>query len=281
MENDAPVVGLLHPGEMGASIGGALRDAGITVRWASEGRSADTQARAEAAGLTSAGGIDRLVVESDVLLVICSPHAAVEVALSVAGLGFAGVYVDANAVAPATAERIAAVVARGGASFVDADLIGGPIRRGGAPRLFLSGEGEGVDAVARLFAGTPVEALVVGRGVEASALKMCYAAWTKGTSALLLAIRALARSSGVEGPLLDEWARSQPDLAGRCDAAIGVVGRAWRYAGEMEEIAAAMAAVGLPDGFGRAAAGVYSTLAGFKGGHPPADDVLGRLLGHK
>jgi 3-hydroxyisobutyrate dehydrogenase-like beta-hydroxyacid dehydrogenase len=279
MDNDTPVVGLLHPGEMGASIGGALRAAGITVLWVSEGRSADTWARAEAAGLTGAATIDRLVAESDVLLVICPPHAAMDVAHSVARLAFAGVYVDANAVAPATAERIAAAVAKGGASFVDADLIGGPVRSGGAPRLFLSGEGEGVDAVARLFAATPVEALVIGSGVEASALKMCYAAWTKGTSALLLAIRALARSSGVEGPLLREWARSQPDLAGRCDAAIGVSGRAWRYAGEMEEIAAAMAGAGLPDGFGRAAADVYATLAGFKGGHPPPDEVFSRLMG--
>ena len=131
--------------------------------------------------------------------------------------------------------------------------------------------------LAGMFAATPIQAGVVGDGVEASALKMCYAAWTKGTAALLLEIRALARRAGVEATLLDEWSRSQPDLARRCDAAVGVAGRGWRYAGEMEEIAATFASCGLPGGHALAAAEVYHRLAGFKGARPSVDTVLAAL----
>jgi 3-hydroxyisobutyrate dehydrogenase-like beta-hydroxyacid dehydrogenase len=261
---------------MGASIGGALRAAGIAVRWASEGRSEQTRIRAAAAGLEDDGQLKDLVAGSDVLLVICPPHAAISMAEAVTGHGFTGTYVDANAVAPATAERIAATVARGGARFVDGDLIGGPLRPGGSPRLFLSGPE--AEAVAGLFAATSVSARVIGSGVEASALKMCYAAWTKGTSALILAIRAMAESTGVAAALDDEWSVSQPDLFGRTERAVAVAGRGWRYAGEMEEIAAAMRASGLPDGFGLAGADIYQRLTGFKSLHPDRNEIIKALL---
>ncbi len=275
MESPNPVVGLLHPGEMGALLGGALRAVGTDVRWTSDGRSVESRARADVAGLTDAGSLARLVAGCDLLLAVCPPHAAVGVADSVSRLGFGGVFVDANAVAPATAERIRDLVTAAGARFVDGDVIGGPVRPGGAPRLFLSGDD--AETVAGLFAPTPVRAQVIGRGFEASALKMCYASWTKGTAALLLAVRALAQSSGVDVALVEEWSRSQPDLAARCEAAVAVAGRGWRFAGEMEEIASAMAADGLPDGFALAAADIYRRLAGFKGDSPTAGQVLAAL----
>jgi hypothetical protein len=191
---------------------------------------------------------------------------------AVAAAGYHGLYVDLNAVAPATAERIGAIVTSGGARFVDGDVIGGPAGGGRGPRVFLSGPDAG--AVAGLFDGTVISARVIGAGVEASALKMCYAAWTKGTAALLLGIRALAREAGVEAALLDEWSRSQPELGGRCDAAAGVADRAWRWAGEMDEIATTFAAARLPPGHAEAAAEVYRRLAGFRGARPPMDTVL-------
>jgi hypothetical protein len=91
-----------------------------------------------------------------------------------------------------------------------------------------------------------------------SALKMVYAAWTNGTAALLLAIRAVARASDVETDLLREWNESQPDLPGREERARrSAETKGWRWVGEMEEIAATFADAGLPDGFHRAAAEVY------------------------
>jgi 3-hydroxyisobutyrate dehydrogenase-like beta-hydroxyacid dehydrogenase len=271
-------VGLLHPGEMGASIGAALRRAGVQVLWASADRGPATRRRAQAADLTDAGTLPTLVAHSDLVLSVCPPHAAAQVAGTVAALGFGEIYVDANAVAPTTARALAAVVERAGGRFVDGDLIGGPVRPGGATRLYLSGPAAG--QVAALFAPTDLEAVALGDDVAAaSALKMCYAAWTKGTSALLLAIRAAADAHGVEEALLAEWARSQPNLAACSQAAVGTARKAWRFVGEMDQIAACFAEAGLPDGFARAAAELYRRLAAFKDleGDPPLDEVLARV----
>src|SRR5919204_3279046 len=103
-------IGLLHPGEMGSALGAVLRRRGHAVLWASDGRSAETAARARAADLADAGSVAELAQRSDVILSVCPPHAAADVARSVAG--FDGVYVDANAVAPATVREIAQGFAR-------------------------------------------------------------------------------------------------------------------------------------------------------------------------
>jgi 3-hydroxyisobutyrate dehydrogenase-like beta-hydroxyacid dehydrogenase len=248
-------VGVLHPGEMGAALGARLRERGHDVAWAGEGRSAATRARAEAAGLRDAGPLDALLAGCDAVVSVCPPHAALEVARAAAG--HRGVFVDANAVAPATAAEIGAVVEGGGGRFVDGGIVGPPPHQAGTTRLYLSGAA--APEVAVLFDGTPVEAPVLGpEPGAASALKMAYAAWTKGTAAMLLAIRAAARDAGVEDALLAEWERSQPDVPGRLAAAGDAAERkGWRWVGEMEEIAATLAAAGQPDGFHRAAAEVF------------------------
>jgi 3-hydroxyisobutyrate dehydrogenase-like beta-hydroxyacid dehydrogenase len=245
------VIGLLHPGEMGSAVGEALRGAGHTVLWASEGRSAETAARA--AAFEDVGTADDLAARSDVILSICPPHAASDVARSVAH--FEGIYVDANAVSPATAREIGAAVG----SFVDGGIIGPPPDEPGKTRLYLAGhEGE---TVAGLFEGTAVDARVVpGPPGAASALKMAYAAWTKGTAAMLLAIREVARAEEVEPALLEEWRLSQPELIERsASAARSADRKGWRWVGEMEEIASTFASAGLPDGFHLAAAEVFRT----------------------
>jgi 3-hydroxyisobutyrate dehydrogenase-like beta-hydroxyacid dehydrogenase len=244
-------IGLVHPGEMGAAVGAALRSCGQTVLWASDGRSAATAARAEEAGLEDVGTVAELGRRSDVIVCLCPPHAAVEVAHSLAS--FAGVYVDANAVSPATARTLAGVVER----YVDGGVIGPPPREAAQTRLYLSGPDAAL--VADLFSETIVDAPVLSADpTAASALKMAYAAWTKGTAALLLAVRAVARAEGVEQALLDEWSKSLPQLPDRSVAAArSALGKGWRWVGEMDEIAATFAAAGLPDGFHRAAAEIY------------------------
>jgi 3-hydroxyisobutyrate dehydrogenase-like beta-hydroxyacid dehydrogenase len=249
-------VGLLHPGEMGAAIGQCLVAAGHRVLWVPDGRSPASAARAAAAGLTAVdSGLAGLIRRADVIVSVVPPHAALGAARQVAGFG--GVYVDANAVSPATAQEIARIVEAGGASYVDGGIIGTPPVAPGFIRLYLSGPRAG--DVQRLFAGSEVDARVIpGSRTAASAVKMAYASWTKGSAALLLAARALARAEGVEDDLLDEWASSQPGLAERSIRAAGsAAAKGWRWVAEMEEIAAAMAAVGLPEGFHLAAADVY------------------------
>ena len=102
-------------------------------------------------------------------------------------------------------------------------------------------------------------ARVLSDGVgDASALKMAYASWTKGTAALLLAIREVARSEGVEEALLAEWRESIPELEARlASAERSAAAKGWRWVAEMEEIAATFEAAGAPPGFHQAAADVF------------------------
>jgi 3-hydroxyisobutyrate dehydrogenase-like beta-hydroxyacid dehydrogenase len=244
-------LGLLHPGEMGSAIGSALRARGEAVMWASAGRSPATVERAERADLTDVGEVQELCGRCDVLVSVCPPHAAVDVARLAAG--FDGVYVDANAISPETARAIRGTFDR----FVDGGIVGPPPRSAGTTRLYLSG-GD-AKLVAERFAGTTIDVRVVSEEPgAASALKMAYASWTKGSSALLLAARALAQAEGVEDDLLEEWQISLPHLLERSAlAARSAVEKGWRWVGEMEEIAASYAAAGLPAGFHEAAAEIY------------------------
>ena len=245
------VVGLLHPGEMGAAVAGALRSRGETVVWASTGRSEATAERAKRAGLEDVGEVAELCRRSEIVISVCPPHAAVDVAR--AARGFTGIYVDANAIAPETARTIEGLQSR----LVDGGIVGPPPRQGGTTRLYLSG-GE-AERIAGLFTGTNVDARVIsGEPGAASALKAAYAGWTKGSAALLLAIRALARAEGVEERLLAEWRLSLPELEERsADAAGSADAKGWRWIGEMHEIARTMAAQGLPAGFHEAAAEIF------------------------
>jgi 3-hydroxyisobutyrate dehydrogenase-like beta-hydroxyacid dehydrogenase len=237
-------IGLLHPGEMGSAIGAALLENGHRVLWASDGRSGETAARA--ANFEDLGTAQELARAADVVISVCPPHAARDVAASVDD--FDGIYVDANAISPATAREI------GG---VDGGIVGPPPGDGATARLYLSGSD--AELVARLFAGTAVEPRVLGDEVgTASAMKMAFAAWSKGTAAMLITVARLAEEQGVAEPLFDEWRAWQPELLDDLDRARRSADRkGWRWVGEMEEIAATFAAVGLPDGFHRAAAEVF------------------------
>jgi 3-hydroxyisobutyrate dehydrogenase-like beta-hydroxyacid dehydrogenase len=223
--------------------------------------------------LVDVGTLDDALGQSDVVLSVCPPHAAVDVAEQVAAKKFTGVYVDANAVSRATAERIGEIVTRAGASFVDGGIIGSPVKQAGTTRLYLSGER--AREVAEVFAKSMLDARAIGpEPGAASALKVAYAAWTKGTDAMLLAIRAYASHEGVDDALLEEWRISQPQLEKRCDrAAAGATPKAWRYVGEMEEIAEAFARAGLPAGFHRAAAELCARLESFKDRTDPAPTI--------
>jgi 3-hydroxyisobutyrate dehydrogenase-like beta-hydroxyacid dehydrogenase len=263
------VVGLLNPGEMGAALGAVLRAGGEAVLWASAGRSMASMRRAEQAGLEDVGDVEHLCRRCQVLISVCPPHAAVDVARTAAG--FSGIYLDANAISPATVRRVAGLHGR----FVDGGIVGPPPRQRGTTRLYLSGAE--AEQLAGLFAGTEIDARVVSEVPgAASAVKMAYAGWTKGSAALLLVARALARSAGVEAVLLEEWRMSQPDLeADSVTAASSALAKGWRWVGEMNEIGDSMTAANLPDGFHRAAAEVYRRTSG---GSETMDDPVGQVL---
>lgn len=262
------VVGFLHPGAMGSAMAATCQARTI---WVSDGRSHATVQRADAAAMEAVPSLAALTEAADVVVSICPPHAAVQVAEDVVATGFDGLYVDANAVSPSTARSVAALVDR----YVDGSVIGPPPVEPGRSRLYLSGPEAAT--VARLWQGSALEPIVLDSGaVAASALKMAYASWTKGSAALLLASLAAAEAEGVDGDLMTEWDISQPGLRERVSrTAAGVGPKGWRFVGEMHEIAATMSASGLPDGFHQAAADLYERLGQLRGSDAPSvADVL-------
>ncbi len=247
-------IGILHPGEMGAAVGAAFVACGHDVLWASTGRSSARRRRAEAAGLRAVADVATLAQACELILSICPPDAALAVARSVRG--HAGIFVDANAVSPGAALSIANAA---GGRCADGSIIGPPPSQAGTTRLYLSGAEAA--AVAERCAGARLQARVLTGPdpTAASALKMAYAAWTKGTAALLLAIDAAARELGVSDELVDEWSLSQPELAARLRSARAAAdSKGWRWEGEMRQIAATLLAVGQPGGFHQAAATIFA-----------------------
>src|SRR5262245_5380623 len=187
MANRNVTVGLLHPGEMGVTVGATVVAGGTRVVWASEGRSALTESRALEAGLEDGGSLALVVRQSRVILSVVPPHGALALAQAVAALDFRGLYVDGNAVSPETAREIGWVIESAGGRFVDGGIIGPAARKRGTTRLYLSGSA--APEIAVLFNAGPMDAVVLDAPAgAASALKMAYAGWTKGSAALLAPI---------------------------------------------------------------------------------------------
>ena len=274
-------IAMLHPGEMGAAIGAGLIAGRHRIVWASADRGAQTRRRAQNAGFDDLETLARVAQAADIVFSVCPPHAALEQARAVAACGFGGVYVDANAVSPETAREVGRVVEAVGASYVDAGIIGPPPNPGASVRLYLCGSRAG--DIAPLFERSIMQAIALEGPVgTASALKVCYAAWNKGATALLAGIRALAEHEGVDKALLSEWKISLPDIPKRSEMITVSARKAWRWIAEMEEIAASFDAVGLPAGFHLAAADIYRRLEGFKdAANPPALAEVTAALSHR
>lgn len=260
---ERPVAGIAHPGAMGAALGAALQPTAGQVLWAVAGRSQQTAKRAELADLVGVPDIAALARRTDLIISICPPHAAEEVAGQVAaavtGSEHPSVYVDANAVAPQTVRRIADRLGTG--RVVDGAVIGPPGWRHGTTVLWLSGPAAG--PVAELFAGSPFQARVLGAELgTASALKACFALQSKALPAMWLQLAEAADAYGVTDALRAELDRNEVDVSAALESATRRTrGKEWRWAGEMDQAAEAFAAVGLPEGFSRAAAELYRLRA--------------------
>lgn len=273
-------IGVLHPGTMGVTVAQTLKDSGHQVGWVSAQRSKETMERAQ--GLIGFSSLDDIAAWADALISVCPPHGALELAQAVHSTGFTGLYVDANAIAPATTRSIGEIV--GMSAFVDGGIIGPPALKPGTTRLYLSGHH--APAVASWFSAGSLQAIALpvtqrtDSAVSASMLKMAYAAYNKGASALLLSVNALAEAGGVLDALHQEWAISAPDLTKRSGyAAAGTSPKAWRFVGEMLEISETYTDAGLPDAFHTAAADIYERMSGLKSLPPQSlDAVVAALL---
>ncbi len=244
-------IAVLNPGAMGAAVGAQLVQAGHDVVWLPAGRGRATRTRADDAGLSPADSVDGC----DAVLSVVPPGAAEDVVESVGR--FTGLYVDLNAIDPDTAATVHRTAERNGAVAVDGGIVGPPPQRPAPPRVFLSGDQ--ADRAAALFSGTVIDTVVLTASpAAASAVKMAYGAWTKGSAALLLAVHATAEHYGVADALDAEWERSQPELPQRLEAARAqAAAKGWRWVAEMDSNARTFEGAAQPGGFGQAAAEIY------------------------
>lgn len=273
-------IGILYPGEMGVSIAASAKKSGHQVYWLSQDRSDKTRARAEEHSLIEISSLTDFCKACEIIFSICPPHAAEDVANAVVGAGFKGLYLDANAISPQHTLRIGQILKKGSIQFVDGGIIGGPAWAPKETWLYLSGQRAG--EIAACFSNGPLETKILGEEIgKASALKMCYAAYSKGTTALLAAILAASESLGVRDELNQHWDREDPGFSEKVNQRTRrVTAKAWRFEGEMHEIASTLSEEGLPNGFHQAAAEVYHRIAAFKNSKdiPPLSEVLQTLL---
>jgi 3-hydroxyisobutyrate dehydrogenase-like beta-hydroxyacid dehydrogenase len=246
---------------MGIAVATSAKNSGNEVFWVSENRSAATRQRASDAGLQDAGTLAKLCELCPVIVSVCPPEFAEPIANQIANLSFQGTYVDANAISPERARRIAQHSKDRGIRFVDGGIIGMPPTERGQTWLYLSGE----DApnVATYFSAGPIETEVLSGGIgHASALKMCFAAYSKGTVALAAAVLNAAENLGVSQDLKRQWERGGPSLP-KLQAGISRARpKAWRYIAEMREIAATFQSAGMPSGFHHAAEEIFRGMDG-------------------
>jgi hypothetical protein len=263
-------VGVLHPGEMGVTVLESLVENDVFATWVKEGRSESTVQRASS--IPSVDTLEELVHSVETIISVCPPSAALEVALNISEKGFKGIYVDANAISPLESQKVAELF---GAEFVDGGIIGPPAKEAGTTRIYLSGmqSREVVD----LFKVGPLEAIALTESSDpeeitaASALKMAYAGFSKGSSALLLAVNAFARKSGVLEALHKEWEISAPGLVRRSqNTAVSISRKAWRFGAEMDFISESFDEKNLPPEFHQGASALYGALEEFKD-QPPAE----------
>lgn len=257
-------VGIMSPGDMGHAVGERLAAHGLRVIAALQDRSERTRALAVEAGIDDVGTYEALVTQADMILSILVPahaeDAAETVANALAATGANVLYVDCNAIAPATVCRIDEAVRAAGGRFADASIIGPPPRPPANTRFYASGKH--ADEFAQLNDyGLNVVALGDEVG-QASAIKMCYAALTKGLTALATELLTAADALGIYEPLCHEFRNSQEALLQRFERGLpNMPAKSRRWVGEMEEIAATFAAVGLTPKMLAEAADMYGFVS--------------------
>ncbi|MFD4938148.1 DUF1932 domain-containing protein [Streptomyces virginiae] len=257
-------VTLLHPGAMGAAVAAQAVAAGHEVLWVPEGRSEVTHRRAKEAGATACDSLGEALERSEIVLSICPPQAAEDVAAVVASHAFVGVYVDANAISPKRMQRIAEVI-RPGATVLDGAIFGPPPSGQRVARLYLAGDGEAADRAEPVFKDTALHVRRASGSVgSASALKMAFASYQKAARTLAGVAHALAEAHGVGDELTAEAQVMASNILSDPGYLPSVAARAWRWAPEMQDIAETLRAADLPSDMAEAAVAVMSRWEGDK-----------------
>lgn len=273
MFTETPRVAVMSSGDMGGGIGGVLHANGLETYTCLAGRSDLTKLRATEAGFIDTPDLDTLVQSIDLFISVLVPAQAVQLATDVAAAmqrtGARPVYADLNAVAPATAQQIEAIIQAAGAEFIDGGIIGGPPREGYSPHIAVSGPNTAPMEVLR---ARKLAIKVVGERVgQASGLKMVYAASTKGTTALWTELLTASRALGLEDALREELGENNPVFEVAKRGIPNMPNRARRWVGEMEEIAKTFQDLGMTPNILQGAADMYTLV-----GETPTADLTSR-----
>ena len=289
--NKIETVAIVSPGDMGHSVGNVLREHGLRVITCLEGRSERTRTLAAEAGIEEVPTYADLVQGADLLLSILvpaqAPNAAGRVADALAQTGAELAYADCNAIAPQTVRAIGQRLSDAGATFIDASIIGGPPRGESRPRMYVSGPDTSAMEALDEYG---LNVISIGEEIGlASAIKMCYAAWTKGSTALCTELLVAARALGVFDALEREFRSSQSAMLMRMQSLPAVPIKSRRFVGEMLEIAKAFAGVGLTPKMLEGAAEVYQFVGDTHladrtpedtSPMPTLEETLATLVGH-
>ena len=241
-------VAILSPGDMGHAVGRLLREHELSVVTCLTGRSERTRALSQQAGIADVPDLKELVQQSDLVMSITvsevAPQVCRQVADAMRATGRAILFAECNAIAPSKAKEMEPVISDAGGRFVDVSIIGSPPRNGSSPRFYTSGEHapefEGM-------AGFGLDVRNIGPNIgQASGIKMCYAAMTKGTAALHTELLMAAQLMGLFQPLREEFQSGQGAVYQRMERGIpGIPAKSRRWVSEMKEIEATFGQLGM------------------------------------
>jgi len=254
-------VGLLSPGDMGEGVGASIKGQGFDVITVLAGRSDETRMRAQRGGFRDVPDLEALVSEADLVISIMPPERAEAIAADVTAAmkatGKTPPFADMNAIAPTTAQRIAAGIVDAGADYIDGGIIGWPpLKSEALTKLYVSGPQAGLMDV---LDGNGKKVIQLGDEIgRASAVKMIYASVTKGTDSLLTAAYTAAEALGIREVLEREWQGDVLDRMARRVPALPA--DAGRWIGEMEQIAETYASIGVTANYHKGAAEMYRLL---------------------
>ncbi|KYJ87630.1 NAD(P)-dependent oxidoreductase [Sulfurovum riftiae] len=273
-------VGFLYPGDMGVFLAHSVQNSGYETLWCSEQRSQSTCQRAEQQDMVEVSSLVELCEQSSIIISICPPHAASDVAYQVLQQHFTGIFVEANAISPELSKRLSAAFAKKGVSYVDAAVFGGTNLTSKNTQIFLSGsKGE---QIASIFSSGPVISKVISDEIgKASATKMCHSMYSKGIWAMLHTAVSAAEHYGIRDQLESLWIKNNVNFTENTYKNMQRTSKkAWRFSAEMNEISSTFHAAGLPDGFSKASSEVYRRLVKFKeyDQEPDIEEIINTLL---
>ena len=273
-------IGFLYPGDMGVFLAYSVQNSGYKALWCSEQRSQATCQRAKQQAMIEVTSLAKLCEQSSVIISICPPHAASNVAHQVLQQPFSGIFVEANAISPELSKSLSTAFAKKGVSYVDAAVFGGTTLSSKNTQIFLSGPK--ADHIASCFSSGPVIPKVINDEIgKASAIKMCHSMYSKGIWAMLHTIISAAEYHGIRDDLEQLWAKDNVNFSENTYKNMQRTSKkAWRFSGEMDEISSTFHSAGLPDGFSQAASEVYKRLSKFKeyDQEPNIEEIINTLI---